>query len=315
MKILTNLEMNKNQILDLVLQSLAIPPVNAKEGQVYYDTKDKRVYFYNNKNWVAMDSKDAQLTNSQIVKTINEGTELININKIKDLTSKFNAEYLVNIINQGSENIDAKKINSLNEAIDISSLIEKINKNNTLIDIEKIDGLNSKLDVNNIIQAINTSNKTFPIKKISGLENTLESKITNEQAQNKADNALQSAKEFTKAEINKLINGASDAYDTFKEIEDILKNNDNLKETLEEGIKGRVNKFTKTLNISKFGFLSNNEFTVNHNLNTKDIFVSIRENEAPYSLIFADVQIKDLNTILVNLTEADKHSYIITILG
>lgn len=210
MKLLTNLEMNKNQVLELVLQQLATAPTSPVKGQIYYNTTDNRVYVYDGTQWLAMDSKDINITAQNIVNTINSGESNINISKIE------------------------------------------------------------------------------------GLNNALSEKITDAQAQAKADTALNSAKTFIKNEINKLVNGASDAYDTFKEIEDLLTNNTNLNDAIQSGIANKTSKFSKLI-----GDNSATEFTINHNLNTQDVVVTVRENKAPFSVVFANVEITDVNNIKV----------------
>lgn len=299
MKILTNLEMNQNQILDVILQSLAVAPSEAVAGQIYYNTKDKRAYVFNGDIWLAMDAKDASPTAVSIVNTINRGDSLINIEKIKNLSTKLSAANIVSTINSGTENISAQKINGLADALSDATIVNKINAGASKIDIAKIEGLNTKLDTNTIIENIIASNKTIPSRKITGLDNALASKITEAQAQAKADTALQSAKDYVKVEINKLVNGASTAYDTFKEIETLLKNNDSLNAALQEGIKGKTSKVTKII-----GDNAATEFTINHNLNTQDVVVTVRENKAPFSIVLPDVEISNSNKIKVRFAKA-----------
>jgi hypothetical protein len=50
-KFLTNIDMNKNEIQNVRLQSLASPPAGPVEGQVYYDTTLKVKRVYNGTKW------------------------------------------------------------------------------------------------------------------------------------------------------------------------------------------------------------------------------------------------------------------------
>ena len=53
----SNIEMNKNQLLEPVIENSASQPSSPVEGQMYYDTTvgDKKMYFYNGSAWVEMD--------------------------------------------------------------------------------------------------------------------------------------------------------------------------------------------------------------------------------------------------------------------
>lgn len=67
MKVLTNLDLNKNQILNAVLQGLATAPENPREGQYYYNTADKVLYIWNGTAWASSGVKvEASATNGHI---------------------------------------------------------------------------------------------------------------------------------------------------------------------------------------------------------------------------------------------------------
>lgn len=53
-KVLTSLDFAKNQILNVALQNLASAPSSPVTGQVYYNTADARVYFWDGTAWVDM---------------------------------------------------------------------------------------------------------------------------------------------------------------------------------------------------------------------------------------------------------------------
>ena len=311
MNFLNNVNFNQNQLLEAVLQTVAVEPSQAVAGQVYYNTKNKRAYVYTGAVWMAMDAKDASPTAVSIVNTINDGDKLINIDKIKDLVAKLSAANIVATINDGTENINADRINGLANALDGANIVSKINDGTSKININKIYGLEEKLTPDKIVDSVIASDKTIPTNKIAGLDTALADKITDAQAQAKADTALQQAKAFATQEINKLVNGASSAYDTFKEIEELLKQNDTLENALKQGIAGKTGKFAGVI-----GNGAATEFTVTHNLNTQDVVVMLRENKAPFAQVITDVEVTDTNNIKVRFAKAPAvSSYKVIVVG
>lgn len=311
MNLLTNLKANQNQLLEAVLHSVAVEPTQAVAGQVYYNTKNKRAYVYTGTAWMAMDAKDASPTAVSIVDTINDGESLINMDKIKDLATKLSAANIVSTINDGNENINAERINGLANALDGASIVSKINEGTSKININKIDGLEEKLTPDKIVDSVIASDKTIPTNKITGLDTALADKITDAQAQAKADTALQQAKTFATSEITRIIGGASEAYDTLKEIEEKLKSSDNARDLINNVVKDKAGKVTKDI-----GDGTATEFTVTHNLNTQDVVVMVRENKAPFAQVITDVEVTDVNNIKVKFAKAPvQNEYRVIVIG
>lgn len=311
MNLLTNLKANQNQLLEAVLHSVAVEPTQAVAGQVYYNTKDRRAYVYTGAAWMAMDAKDASPTAVSIVKTINDGDSLINLDKIKDLATKLSAANIVATINDGNENINAERINGLANALDGANIVSKINDGTSKININKIDGLEEKLTPDKIVDSVIASDKTIPTNKITGLDAALADKITDAQAQAKADTALQQAKTFATSEITRIIGGASEAYDTLKEIEEKLKSSDNARDLINNAVKDKAGKVAKDI-----GDGTATEFTVSHNLNTQDVVITVRENNAPFSQVITDIEVTDANNIKVKFAKAPaQNEYRVIVIG
>lgn len=52
MKYLVDLDLNKQELLNAVVQNLSAAPASAIEGQIYYDTGEKSLFQYDGTNWV-----------------------------------------------------------------------------------------------------------------------------------------------------------------------------------------------------------------------------------------------------------------------
>lgn len=98
-KVLTSLDFAKNQILNVALQNLPSPPSSPVAGQIYYDTNDARVYFWDGTQWIDMsgDIRDviggagltATTVNDVVTLDVNVDNATIEINadtlRVKDL--------------------------------------------------------------------------------------------------------------------------------------------------------------------------------------------------------------------------------------
>lgn len=311
MNILTNVDLHGGQALNVAIQNLSQAPAEKTLGQIYYNTQDKRIYCWTGENWLPLDAKDASPTAVSIVRTINDGTSLINIDKVKDLATKLGADSLVQTINDGSANINADRIQGLSTAISGESIVSKINESDRTIEKEKVDGLVESLKNETIVANINAGEKTINTNKVTGLDVSLAGKETPEGAQAKANTALQQAKDYAKAEITKVVGGASGAYDTLKEIEDALKKNDSLDQIVNKALKEKTGKFSQDI-----GNGASVEIGVKHNLKTQDVSVTLREKDSPFAVVYTDVEITDENTVTLKFAKAPKlNAYRVIIIG
>lgn len=113
MNFLTNLDMNQNQIMNVVLQKLAVAPSSPTSGQMYFNTVEERAFIYNGKEWVGMDSIGATMTGESIVATINLSSSLIddkNLSQaVRDAISKSHSSHTISDVTGLQGALDSKE--------------------------------------------------------------------------------------------------------------------------------------------------------------------------------------------------------------
>lgn len=200
----------------------------------------------------------------------------------KWVSSALTGNEVVSLLNQASTKIKTSQIDGFNEALgEISmsgaDIVDAINGGDTLINSEKIQYEASKTVKQALQEALQATGE-------------VDGKVTNAK-----QDTLREAKEYSDSKINELVNGAPGYLDTLKEIADMLSANKDIIETL----KGATKKHAETI-----GDNVATEHTVTHNLNTRDVVVTIHENQAPYEVVLADIEVTDTNNILVRTAQA-----------
>jgi hypothetical protein len=93
-KFLTNLDLAKNQILNVAIQNLASAPSSPVTGQIYYNTVDARIYFWDSSQWVDM-SGDLQdvIGGAGLSATSSNDVVTLDVN-VDNVTIEINADTL-----------------------------------------------------------------------------------------------------------------------------------------------------------------------------------------------------------------------------
>ena len=84
MKILTNLDLAKNQLLNARVQNLATAPTSPVKGQLYFNTESGRLFVYNGSEWIGCDALGASMTGADIVAAINGSTAIIDLDNLPE---------------------------------------------------------------------------------------------------------------------------------------------------------------------------------------------------------------------------------------
>lgn len=133
MKFLNNLNLNKNQIQNALMHPLAVAPGSPKEGQMYYNTNDKKLYYYNGTAWIGLNDIDL----SEYAKKTDIGNGTLTIQKNgSDIAPTFSANQASNV----EINIELTKADvGLNK-------VENLSPSELPVSSATQDALNTKLD-------------------------------------------------------------------------------------------------------------------------------------------------------------------------
>lgn len=149
------------------------------------------------------------------------------------------------------------------------------------------------------------------ISYIYGLQTALDSKETPAGATSKATTAENNAKAYTDTKIADLLSSAPETLDTLNELAAALGNDPNFATTITNQIASKADKYSATV-----GNGIATSFVVTHNLNSRDVVITIRETASPYAQVITDVEMTTLDTVTVKFASAPtSNQYTITIIG
>lgn len=85
-KFLSNIDLVKNEIQNAVIQVLATAPASPKEGQIYYNSRDKYIYRYDGTSWAPIGVVYSQASSTGAVVTGLDKDGSVTTTKVVDIT-------------------------------------------------------------------------------------------------------------------------------------------------------------------------------------------------------------------------------------
>lgn len=340
MKVLTNWDLNKNELQNASMHKLASPPASPVEGQTYYNTALHREFYYNGTEWIGKDAQGATMTGTDIVNAINGSPAIIDDDNlsanVNDAISKAHDTHAISDVSGLQSALDGKVNNSRvltdvpagakftdtiytlpvagtaiggvksggDITVDTSGSVQ-VNDNSHNHTIANVTDLQSALD------GKATSSHDHEIASVTGLQAALDAKSSKTEAQGYASTAENNAKAYADTAVADLVGSAPGTLDTLHELATALGNDPNFATTITNQLALRAKKYTTAI-----GNGTATSITVTHNLGTRDVVVTIRETGSPYAMVMADVEMTTTNSITVKFATAPTSSqYTVTVVG
>jgi hypothetical protein len=301
-KFLVNLDLTQNQLLNAVIQKLATAPSSPVEGQIYQNTTDHHFYIYNGSTWQQLDQQSGSgitgLTGD--VSATGPGNVAATVNSVGGASAANVADA---VTKRHSQNTDTGTTQTSFQ-LDSGNSGPRLKNESGVVAIRNAgDSGYGDLKVNKLIVAGDIDEVSVTQLNIGDSTMLLNDNIT--LASQNSDAGL-------------LVKRLHTDNTTRKDVSVIYSESDAQWQQTRPASDGTTittfpipGKVTTTI-----GDGTTTSFTITHNLNTRDVVVSIRQAASPYEQIYADVRATTLDTITVIFATAPSSGqYVVTVIG
>ena len=313
MNFLTNLNLNKNELQNAVIQNLAVAPENPKEGQIYYNSKEKQYYGFRNGQW----------------KILGADLPTISVGTVEGLQAALDQK-----ADKQFEHTHANKA-ALDSITDqrISNWDDANSKKHTHSNKSVLDGITSQ-KVTNWDSALGNA-RTYTDQKIADLVGgapqaldtlkELGDALTQHEGEynalltvvgGKADKNYVDTQLAKKASTEQLEQGLNlKANLAYVDTELAKKSDKTHKHTWAE-IQNKPSMFAPRKYVQEFGATNSTRYTITHNLGTADITVTIVD-KVTNQVVLADVTFSNTNQLVIDMGAAplQANAYKVVVVG
>lgn len=284
---LTNFDLNKNQLLNAVVQNLASAPATPAEGQLYYNTTDDKLYYRSSGGWVAIEASAGSYTlpvaTSSVLGGVKDGT---GVTIAGDGTLSVDYGSSAGTAVQGNDaRVTADQVAGTASIRTLGTGAQQASAGNhthTALGDLTITG---NLTVNGTTTTINTTEMVVSDNKIT---------LNNDVTGTPTEDAGVIVERGTSANVEIEWDETADAWQITNDGTDYH---------------AIARKFVQAIG----GATS---VVVTHNLNTRDIVATLRTTASPYDIVVTDIEFTTLDTCTVYFAVAPSAgAYTLTLVG
>lgn len=342
MKVLNNLDLNKNELQNSVVHKLAAAPSNPVKGQEYFNTTDNKKYIYDGNNW-KLEITDNNYTTEEKNKLsgIEAGAEVNDVNSVNGQTGTI----VLDASDVGALANSTKYAASIDLSIDSSTYVVTVQlkdqDGNNLGTAKTIDlplesvvvsGSYDSATKEVVLTLQGGSTIRFSVADlVSGLQTeiTSQNKLSADLVEDGTTNKVYTATEKTK--LSGIASGAEVNVFEGLQVNDtdvtLSSKKANLKAGSNVTLSVNGNEVTINATPSSKKYSTTNPaltpsggvaaWTVTHSLNTEDVIVQVFIASTK-ELILTDTIINNSNTVTINFTTSsniDSGTYKVVIIG